>query len=232
VALLATRDGIPFDDALPSLDMFDHAIVYLPERDEWIDATSPWSAAGELPWMDQDRPALLIHPTEGRLVRTPEQPATYQVVTRAEAREPGRATLSETTDAQGWPAIRLLGSLGSLSGTDRQEVLANYARERYGAEAVDVDLSERPGPAKLVLAAPGVGAVTANTTSGLAQLDLSSIGEQLSPAMLQEVEHRTAPLDGLPAVHRAVVQVRMPPGYTIDELPSAEEWTVGDATLR
>jgi len=231
VALLATRDGIPFDDTMPSLDLFDHAIVYLPERDVWIDATSDWSAAGELPWMDQDRPALVVHPDDGALLRTPEQPATYQVTTRVEIDEPGRGSLSEVTTASGWPATRVLSGLGTMSEVDRERALVDYVRNRYGVETATVELSSEPGPARLAIVSPGATAATANTRGGRANLDLSSIAEQMEPASLTEVAYRTAPLDGVPAVHRAVIEVRMPEGYTLDAPIDDGTWTIGDATL-
>ena len=232
VALVSTRDSIPFDEALPGLDLFDHAIVYLPGRDQWIDATSDTSAAGELPWMDQGRPALLVHPTEGALVHTPEQPATYEVTTRARLDAPGRAQLHEHTAATGWAAARMLGSLGSSTEQDRTRTLTEYARKRYGADGVTVELSTEPGPATLDIHASGSTAVSANSRGGKAHLDLSSIVEQLEPALRHQVQDRTAPLDGVPTVHRATVEVQMPDGYTLDHAPEPGHWTIGDAELR
>ncbi len=70
LALVGTGVFAPLAE-LPSMRNFNHAIVYLPDLDFWIDPTWELQASGYLPEEDADIPALIAAPTTTRLVRTP-----------------------------------------------------------------------------------------------------------------------------------------------------------------
>ncbi len=60
VSLVRTRrQGRPADP-LPSIALFDHAIAYLPDRDQFVDPTSLHHGLGELPAPDQGALALVL----------------------------------------------------------------------------------------------------------------------------------------------------------------------------
>lgn len=73
LVLARTRRGGDLDPAPASLAPFDHAIVYVPRYDLFLDGTAEFSGAEELPAQDQDIPVLIV--SEGKLRRTPVLPA-------------------------------------------------------------------------------------------------------------------------------------------------------------
>ncbi len=77
LALLSVGPGRDVDAALPGINMFDHAIVYVPADDAgskpiWIDATAEYFAVGFLPYDDEGRRALVISPETTALTQIPE----------------------------------------------------------------------------------------------------------------------------------------------------------------
>jgi len=73
LVLARTRRGGDLDPEPASLAPFDHAIVYVPRYDLFLDGTAEFSGADELPAQDQDIPVLIV--SEGKLRRTPVLPA-------------------------------------------------------------------------------------------------------------------------------------------------------------
>ena len=86
LVLARTRRGGDLDPYPASLAPFDHAIVYVPKYDLYLDGTAEFSGSGELPAQDQDIPVLLVSDSRtggrGRLVRTPVLPAERNRVLR------------------------------------------------------------------------------------------------------------------------------------------------------
>jgi tetratricopeptide (TPR) repeat protein/transglutaminase-like putative cysteine protease len=78
MVLARTRHGGDLDAEPASLAPFDHAIVYVPKYDWFLDGTAEFSGAEELPAQDQDIPVLIV--SEGKLRRTPVLPATKNYV--------------------------------------------------------------------------------------------------------------------------------------------------------
>ncbi len=107
VALLRAGDQLSIDPALAGLDLFDHAIVYVPadggEPALWVDATAPEYGVGPMPSGDLERMALVIDASTKTLTPTPMRASPENVDTfhidveyRPEPLGPGRATLSYT----------------------------------------------------------------------------------------------------------------------------------------
>jgi tetratricopeptide (TPR) repeat protein/transglutaminase-like putative cysteine protease len=82
LVLARTRRGGDLDPEPASLAPFDHAIVYVPKYDLFLDGTAEFSGADELPAMDQDIPVLIV--AQGRLARTPVLPAADNRVITAD----------------------------------------------------------------------------------------------------------------------------------------------------
>jgi hypothetical protein len=92
---------------LPALNTFDHVIVYVPGNPElWIDSTAPFVRLGQLPLRDQGRWALVVSPTDGRLVQTPQ--VDYHEHTRSDLCE---LRLTADGHAQTQWASRFTGAL-------------------------------------------------------------------------------------------------------------------------
>lgn len=58
--LIRTRQNGNIDMTLPNAYLFDHAIVYVPQFDLFLDGTAEFSGTGELPALDQEAWALII----------------------------------------------------------------------------------------------------------------------------------------------------------------------------
>ena len=87
LVLARTRHGGDLDPEPASLAPFDHAIVYVPRYDLFLDGTAEFSGADELPAQDQDIPVLIV--SEGKLRRTPVLPAANNRVATDEHVHPG-----------------------------------------------------------------------------------------------------------------------------------------------
>jgi tetratricopeptide (TPR) repeat protein len=76
LALLNAGPGRDVTPALPGMNQFDHAIVYVPaaagNAPLWIDATAEFTRVGDLPYGDQGRLALIIAPGTKDLTLIPE----------------------------------------------------------------------------------------------------------------------------------------------------------------
>ena len=70
--LIRTRQNGDIDSKQPSLYMFDHAIIYVPEFDLFLDGTAEFNGSTELPVMDQDAFVFIVDSNARyRLSRTP-----------------------------------------------------------------------------------------------------------------------------------------------------------------
>ncbi len=60
IVLIRTRRNGAIDTNPPSLQIFDHAIAYVPEFDLFLDGTAEYSGTGELPFGDQGASVLIV----------------------------------------------------------------------------------------------------------------------------------------------------------------------------
>ncbi len=82
LVLVRTRRGGRLDPAPASLAIFDHAIVYVPGLNLYLDGTAEFSGTTELPSEDQGVMVLRVGPTGGTLTETPILPASASRVER------------------------------------------------------------------------------------------------------------------------------------------------------
>ncbi len=105
VALVRTADRGRIDTTVPVLAVFDHAIVYVPGEDLWLDGTVIHHAMDELPFGDRGIQALVIDPQAGgTLTITSTGQATDALLARTEEirLEPdGTATVSAEVVTKG-----------------------------------------------------------------------------------------------------------------------------------
>ena len=124
LVLARTRRGGDLDPEPASLAPFDHAIVYVPRYDLFLDGTAEFSGADELPAQDQDIPVLIV--SEGKL--------------RAHAGPAGGATTASSPTSAwrcGRAAPRASTSTSRIAGEVAHEWRAHYQSpaerpERYG----------------------------------------------------------------------------------------------------
>jgi transglutaminase-like putative cysteine protease/Flp pilus assembly protein TadD len=82
MVLVRTRRGGHLDTEPASLAIFDHAIVYVPKLDRYLDGTAEWSGLSELPAQDQGVVVLRVNPRGGVLTQTPVLPSSENHVQR------------------------------------------------------------------------------------------------------------------------------------------------------
>jgi transglutaminase-like putative cysteine protease len=75
LVLVRTRRGGHLDPEPASLAIFDHAIVYIPKLDRYLDGTAEFSGVSELPAQDQGVVVLRVGPHGSVLTRTPVLPS-------------------------------------------------------------------------------------------------------------------------------------------------------------
>jgi len=82
LVLVRTRRGGHLDTEPASLAIFDHAIVYIPKLDRYLDGTAEFSGLSELPSQDQGVVVLRVGPRGSMLTRTPVLPSSENHVQR------------------------------------------------------------------------------------------------------------------------------------------------------
>ena len=110
------RGGFP--SRIPSLEPFDHVIVYVPSLDLYLDGTAEYTGSMELPEMDQGALGLLINRGDAQLVQLP-----------LTSKEPN--VIARTIEAQ----LRRDGSAALVVSYDVRGSSAPSWRRRYGAES-------------------------------------------------------------------------------------------------
>jgi tetratricopeptide (TPR) repeat protein len=75
LAVVRTSPRGIVENPLPSISLFDHAIVYLPGRELWFDPTARFMGLTDPPWQDQGAQALIMS-EQPRITTTPIMPAT------------------------------------------------------------------------------------------------------------------------------------------------------------
>ncbi|MGH9535259.1 MAG: DUF3857 domain-containing protein [Terriglobales bacterium] len=148
-ALLMTTwlraEGVPADLALlrtwgmgtvangaATMAAFDHAIVYVPGLRLWLDTTAPELHVGELPATDQGALALIVRPSQSRLVRIPIAPATANRTVQTFRLSPaggGRWQIAGRVTAVGMAANRLRTQYSNPAACRAR--LAAWLRHRF-----------------------------------------------------------------------------------------------------
>lgn len=80
LALLRTRSLGKVEEFPPSLEIFDHAILYLPDYDLYLDPTEVFSGSFDLPPEDQGANVLNITDITDALSSTPSFPSSFNVL--------------------------------------------------------------------------------------------------------------------------------------------------------
>ena len=219
LVLLRTRRMGNLSEAPASLAVFDHAILYVPKYELYLDGTAEFHGSGELPPDDRGAEALVIEPdgTGSRIRRTPDaRPADNVDDTRARLslRADGSAILDLTASARGpWTAeLRRTFESPDERRARAEEQLARAAFP--GVKVTEVEVSdphdiERPFTARFKADAPAFA-----TLSGGA-LRFSPFGQQRSYVESYAQLSRRALPQRLPAPQRLTVaaEVELPRGF-------------------
>ncbi len=235
VALLDSGPGREISPELPALGGFDHAIVHVADPELWIDPTSLYSRAGDLPLGDRDRWALVCREGVESLSRTPRLRAADSVE-RVELTvmlaDEGRCDVRELSTYAGWVEERLRASWDGTAEKRFREHMEKYATNALGkATLTRAERGEARDLAKrfqLLLEAKG--STFATTGEGSAAVQVSR-GFGLGSLPKTTEKKRRMDLAVTPFTREIVVRVVPPRGFEVVETPPSQEEVLGPATL-
>jgi transglutaminase-like putative cysteine protease/tetratricopeptide (TPR) repeat protein len=150
LALLSIGPGQDVDPGLPGMQLFDHAIVFVPGtassgkqssgQDLWIDATAEYARVGDLPPADRGRWALIIREGTTGLTKTPEsKPSDNMLIEKREftLAENGPAKVEEKSETHGAIDEIYRAQFGGPESKQEREELEGYVKAVYAAEKLD-----------------------------------------------------------------------------------------------
>ena len=226
LVLVRTRDLGRVDGGPPSLAMFNHAIVWVPEFDLYLDGTAGFSGSAELPGPNQGATAMIV--LDGRGARTltlPWLPAAQNTLTTTlelDARDPDAPHGTLTMRYQGQEAASLRRSFESPERR-RDEVEQWLARQVQGATVPEVsfsDLSRIEEPVVIEATVRG-GAWLRDSGGALIMPPLAR--RAIDVSTLAPTSERATPRElGPPALWRHEVRVLLPDGFTPERLPEPQ----------
>lgn len=230
MVLLRTRSMGQLSSQPASLAVFNHAILYVPELNRFLDGTAEFSGSGELPDQDQNAQALVVE-SDGQpshFVITPMSRPEDNVTENnyvLDISSDGSAAIRGTARVHGYTAQGWRRAYESETGR-RERFEQSYAPRYPGAKAVAFDIGdpksiEKPVETTFSLNVPR-----------LAQKD----GETLVFSPFGEPWHylegnapqskRTYPVDlGAPYRHEFHYVVHLPVGFALTESPAPVDKT-------
>ncbi|MDA8427380.1 MAG: DUF3857 domain-containing protein [Treponema sp.] len=242
LALLKAGLGYDVDPAVPGLELFNHAIVYLPKLGMWIDPTDIYCPAGSLPYSDQGRRSLVIGPETSALTTIPAAGAAanwYRIVRDVALSESGKAgSVVETVSAGGTLEERLRAHLDSAPRKDRLDGLVKAGKSDFKSDEVVADFGD-----PLDLSKPFTTVVTARgSASGWTGDDSADFlmrggdvfGELPRELELGAAEHESRGSDVyLPEAMTVTVEylVSAPDGFHLNTVPDAYSVDMGPVRL-
>ena len=224
VALLDAGFDEDIDTGLPALNVFGHAIVFVPGKDPmWIDPTATRARAGELPAQDQGRYALVADESTTALVRTPSSPAesnTYHELRQITWPDEGGARIVETSSATG-SLERILRD--SFDGSDdaRDKWLKEYVSKTYDSEKPGPLEMEKVGdlskPFRMVLEAKSSGVANLNLLGASVSTPSAPIFAWVPKSLSQGDERQTPFALQIPYEADLAYEIHPPAGFVLDD---------------
>lgn len=241
LALLRAGPGEDVHPRMPGLGVFDHAIVVVRgEQPFWIDPTSNYARAGELPIGDQGRLALIIDEDTTALSLIPTMSAsqnTYLETREIRLQEAGPARIIEVSTSSGVLEQRTRGSFSS-SEQERTKGLVDYVKRFYDADKLLSSkfegFEDMRQQARLSLEASSTSLGASDLFVASVPVDQSLVYSYLPEALTEhDPKH---PRKGdllLPVRYQAEVRYRIvpPPHFKAKQLPKAPAIDMGPAKL-
>jgi cellulose synthase operon protein C len=172
LVLVRTRRGGRLDQQPASLAIFDHAIVYVPKLDRYLDGTAEFSGATELPTEDQGVMVLRVGPGGGKLTETP---VFASAASRVERR--WQVAVDPSGDARIDESLSIRGA--AAAGWREHYQTAGERAERYGR----VWDGRFPGARLASVEMPGIGdrdaPVTVRSSVSVPRFGQSATGRTL-----------------------------------------------------
>jgi hypothetical protein len=227
IVILRTQLRGSFRSQVPSLAPFDHAIVYVPSLDLWLDGTAEYTGTLELPKPDLGAMALLVNRGEAKLVTVPEADPEHNIIRRtvtAQLEPDGDAQLEVDYLAKGAAAPDWRRRYHA-EATRVERIAADLGREfpglslapgGAGVRASDLDDVEQPVELHIRGAAPGFARREGQTLSMNVTPDV-----RLTPGYAS-LSKRTQDVKilGFSTIDDTFV-VKLPPGMKVVSAPQA-----------
>ncbi|MCZ7647819.1 MAG: DUF3857 domain-containing protein [Planctomycetota bacterium] len=229
LVLVRTVDAGKVDaDTLPSPNLFNHCIAYVPDVDGkpyWIDCTTDYHQLGEIPWADQGAQVLVAGPDGGRFVQIPRSEAgeslTETRITASVAAEGGaKVFLRTVSTGQYAPYWR---QRAATPGQFRQFLKEQLARSYPGAELTN--LSHPPAGEQGAMwfeVEVQVPRITRRSGDRFS-LPIVSEPEELSRNYVTGTERRHDLMLWFPRARRYEVVYQLDPAYKVAALPEPVE---------
>lgn len=261
LALLSTGPGREVDPALPGINRFDHAIVYVPadgagKEPLWIDATAEYYAVGSLPYADQGRNALLVSPQTTGLTKTPEPRPEDSVLIETRTyklEEYGPSHVEEVSETHGYVDASYRSEYGGPETPKIHEEMENYVKSAYLAKTLTKfehgEGANFDQPFNLTLAADGVKRGQTSLIDGVVAIFPYATSTRLpkwfsvkpaeGPELSAEAKHelelaekaRPAGFVFEPYISEQRVRILIPSGFTLRSLPANQTTQLGTASL-
>ena len=238
LALLRAGPDPDVDPGLPGFGVFDHAIVFIPGPTPlWLDSTSRFSKAGQLPLADQGRLALIVKPDTTELVRTPEDVARIVESQDVLLAEDGPARVTFSREFHGQEEIDIRSLQNEIALSDFQKAIEKAGGQSNGPSIRVVSRTEPSDlstPFKLELELSGSrNALTSGSQAAVFILREDLLGETGFTSFVDVDEKLSA--DGVKLPERVTRQwsfrIVPPTGYVIGELPPSRKFAMGPAVL-
>ena len=236
LVLARTRRGGAIAPEPASLSVFDHAIVYVPKFDLYLDGTAEFSGSTELPTQDQDIMVLVVSDPrppwngKGHLARTPVLPAPHSTVARridVKLAPDGSAHVHDDLKISGQPAERWREHYQS-AGEQRERYEKAWNEAYPGSKAVRVEFPglsdlEQPVLARGDFEIPAWGRPHGSGGKDQGELVLRPLGRDAdllrNYARLSQRRHDL--ILGFPWVNQEQVTLALPASLHVRRLPEA-----------
>jgi transglutaminase-like putative cysteine protease/tetratricopeptide (TPR) repeat protein len=251
IALLDSSAGEDIEPDLPGLDVFNHAIVYVPgQPDFWLDPTDTNLRLGNISASNQGHYALIARPETTNLIRTPELTAKEnRVVERREFQlsELGRAHVTETTDVFGLADRGYRGDFGDQDQKALHNSFKNYIEWTYGEAKIQsistgaaADLTK---PYRLRIELDDAQRGTTVRTEAAVGIRMSQLTTRLPEFFRGDPKYKTDESKpgprprtsdfsiSEPYTYEWHYVIKAPPGFRVRQLPPPLEENLGPATL-
>ena len=231
LVLVRTRQGGLVDRAPASLAIFDHAIVYVPDLDLYLDGTAEFSGTTELPVQDQGVMVLRVGPRGAHLAETPVLPSRANRVERTwrvDLAASGDATVHEDLTIAGQAAAEWREHYQTLG--ERAERYGRVWTARYpGARLTSVDmprLEDRDAPVavRAVADVPRFGLASGGGAGGVT-LPLTVREADFSRTYARLSTRRQDLVIAYPWQHAEEIVYHLPAGWSVHARPAPREIT-------
>lgn len=238
LVLVRTRDQGPLPEDLASLAAFNHAIVYVPEFDLYLDGTAEWAGDTELPSGDQGATVLVVKDGAGATFSTiPMSGAEHNEQRRSfdvSLSDDGSAHVRASEEVRGTGAAALRAT---YEAADQRvaRVTQRYSREFPGVEVEDAEFTSvtdilRPVAIRTTMQVPR----WADTTPRGLRLVVREASQSMVRALAPQVKRIHPLILGVPGRSVRTVVVHAPRGqrFVSGPDPARVESRFGTMVLR